>query len=88
MELEDKLACQSLCGQDAMQIVNRDSRGLDLAALKTRLEPCIEVRGNSSLLRCVIDSCEFTVFSNGRAIVKGTDDPVVARRIYAAYIDA
>ncbi len=88
MELEDRLACQRLCGQDSMQVVNRFSRELDLAAVRTRLEESVEVRGDSSLLRCVIDSYECTVFSNGRAIVKGTHDPAVARRIYATYIGA
>jgi len=29
---------------------------------------------------------EITVFADGRAIVKGTSDPAVARSIYAQYI--
>ena len=88
MNLEDTLACQSLCGQDSMQVTHRFSRGVNLTELKHRLGELFEVRGNSSLLRCVVDSYEFTVFSNGRAIVKGTRDPAIARRIYAAYIGA
>ncbi len=76
----------TLCGRDAVQISQRESRALDLAALKNRLAPFGPVRGNEFLLRCTLDGCELTVFPDGRAIVKGTHDPAVARGIYAKYI--
>jgi len=76
----------TLCGRDAVQISQRESRGLDLAALKTRLEKLGAVRANEFLLRCRLDAYELTVFPDGRAIIKGTDDPAVARGIYAKYI--
>jgi len=44
------------------------------------------VRGNEFLLRCTLDACELTIFPDGRAIVKGTHDPAVARGLYAKYI--
>ena len=40
------------------------------------------------LLRCRLSPYELTVFADGRAIVKGTQDPAVARSIYARYISA
>jgi len=46
------------------------------------------VKGNEYLLRCSVDAFELTVFPDGRAIVKGTDDPAVARALYAKYIGA
>jgi adenylyltransferase/sulfurtransferase len=33
-----------------------------------------------------MDPYELTVFADGRAIVKGTDDPAMARKIYAQYV--
>jgi adenylyltransferase/sulfurtransferase len=76
----------TLCGRDAVQIRQRESRALDLAALKARLAQFGVVKGNEFLLRCLLDTYELTVFPDGRAIVKGTDDPAVARAIYAKYI--
>lgn len=76
----------TLCGRDAIQIHQHDNRRLDLAALKTRLEQFGPVRANDYLLRCVLDPYELTVFPDGRAIVKGTHDPAVARGLYARYI--
>lgn len=76
----------TLCGRNAVQIHQRESRTLDLAALKTRLEQFGPVRGNEFLLKCILDPYELTVFPDGRAIIKGTHDPAVARGLYAKYI--
>jgi hypothetical protein len=78
----------TLCGRDAVQIRQRQPRALDLGALKKRLAQVGVVKGNEYLLRCTVDAFELTVFADGRAIVKGTDDPAVARAIYAKYIGA
>ncbi len=75
-----------LCGRDSVQIRQPDDRGLDLAALRARLEPFGRVRVNDFLLRCQLAPYEITVFADGRVIVKGTADVAVARRIYAQYI--
>jgi adenylyltransferase/sulfurtransferase len=78
----------SLCGRDSVQIHER-SRRLDLAALRRRLEPTAdEVRNNDFLLRFRVAPYELTVFADGRAIIKGTRDPGVARSLYARYIGA
>jgi adenylyltransferase/sulfurtransferase len=76
----------ALCGRNAIQVHHPDSRRLDLARLKTRLEQFGPVRANGFLLQCRLDSLEVTVFPDGRAIVKGTADPAVARGVYAKYI--
>ncbi|HEX5482745.1 MAG TPA: ThiF family adenylyltransferase [Terriglobia bacterium] len=76
----------SMCGRNSVQIRQRESRHLDLAALKRRLAEIAPVRGNDYLLACQIDPYELTVFPDGRAIIKGTQDPAVARSIYARYI--
>jgi molybdopterin-synthase adenylyltransferase len=78
----------TMCGRDSVQIHER-SRALDLAMLKSRLAPTVdEVRQNEFLLRFRIAPYEMTVFADGRAILKGTKDPAVARSLYARYVGA
>jgi len=78
----------TMCGRDSVQIHER-SRSLDLAVLKSRLSPIVsDVRQNEFLIRFRVPPYEMTVFSDGRAILKGTKDPAVARSLYARYIGA
>jgi adenylyltransferase/sulfurtransferase len=78
----------TLCGRDSVQIHERN-RKLDLQALLQRLSPTLgDVRQNGFLLRFRADAYEVTVFSDGRAVIKGTKDPAVARSLYAKYIGA
>jgi molybdopterin/thiamine biosynthesis adenylyltransferase len=78
----------TLCGRDAVQIRHRDSRKLDLGLLKSRLEQFGPVRANDYLLKFSLDDYELTVFADGRAIIKGTQDPATARGLYAKYISS
>jgi molybdopterin-synthase adenylyltransferase len=82
----EKSVAESLCGRNAVQLRQADSRALDMRELRMRLEPLGLVRGNEFLLRFELAPYELTVFPDGRAIVKGTDDPAVARGLYAKYI--
>jgi molybdopterin-synthase adenylyltransferase len=77
----------SLCGRDSVQIHER-RRALDLAELSRRVTgaSASEVRNNQFLLRFRVATYEMTVFPDGRAIVKGTQDPAIARSLYARYI--
>ena len=75
----------SLCGRNAVQIHER-FRPVDLADLARRLAPLADVRANDFAVRARIDSYELTVFPDGRAIIKVTTDPAVARSLYARYV--
>jgi molybdopterin/thiamine biosynthesis adenylyltransferase len=78
----------TMCGRDSVQIHER-GRVLDLPALERRLSSTISgVRQNGFLLRFRVAPYEMTVFTDGRAILKGTKDPAVARSLYAKYIGA
>jgi len=78
----------TLCGRDSVQIHER-TRALDLGVLGLRLKALVDdVRQNDFLLRFRIAPYEMTVFADGRAILKGTKDPAVARSLYARYIGA
>jgi molybdopterin-synthase adenylyltransferase len=77
-----------MCGRDSVQIHER-RRALDLNALERRLGATVPgVRQNGFLLRFQVPPYEMTVFTDGRAILKGTKDPTVARSLYAKYIGA
>jgi adenylyltransferase/sulfurtransferase len=76
----------TLCGRDAVEIYMREPQALDLETLRRRLERFGPVRGNAYLVRFSLGRYELTVFTDGRAIVKGTDDPAVARGVYAKYV--
>lgn len=77
----------TMCGRDSVQIHER-SRKLDLGELGRRLTPISsgEIRSNDFLLRFSVPPHEITVFADGRAIIKGTKDPAVARSLYARYV--
>jgi adenylyltransferase/sulfurtransferase len=78
----------TMCGRDSVQIHER-TRSLDLKALEARLASSVsEVRQNGFLLRFRVPPYEMTVFTDGRAILKGSQDPAVARSLYAKYIGA
>jgi adenylyltransferase/sulfurtransferase len=76
----------TMCGRDSVQIHER-RRQLDLATLSGQLAASgNHVRQNEFLLRVQVPPYEMTVFADGRAVIKGTRDPAVARSLYARYV--
>ncbi len=75
----------TLCGRNSVQIHER-RRPVDLAEMQQRLAPHGAVRSNDFVLRFSRDALEMTLFPDGRAIIKGTTDPAVARSLYARYV--
>lgn len=76
----------SLCGRNAIQIIQPIGLKLDLKMLAGRLGKVGEVSVNNFLLRLKIDKYELTVFSDGRSIITGTNDAALAKGLYAKYI--
>jgi molybdopterin-synthase adenylyltransferase len=76
----------TLCGRNAVQVATRRAERLDFAELAARLVPLGEVRHNAYMLRFATAGHEFTVFPDGRAIIKGTNDVARARTLYAQFI--
>jgi adenylyltransferase/sulfurtransferase len=77
-----------LCGRDAVQIAPPNGTTIDLGAFSAKIEHLGNVKQNDYLVRFTSGDNEITVFRDGRAIVKGTDDIAVARSLYARYIGA
>jgi molybdopterin/thiamine biosynthesis adenylyltransferase len=76
----------SLCGRNAVQVAHRTSSTLNFDDLARNLATMGQVSHNRFLLKFQVDSYDFTVFPDGRAIIKGTDDVDKARTLYAKYI--
>lgn len=78
----------TLCGRNAVQIRASGNATVDFAALARKLETVAAqpVQFNRYLLRAVFGAYDLTLFPDGRAIIKGTDNPDKARTLYAKYI--
>jgi molybdopterin-synthase adenylyltransferase len=86
LDAESQEFAAVLCGRNAVQVAPPRPVKLDLEELADRLCYTSAVNYNEYLVRFPIDVYEMTVFIDGRAIVKGTDDISVARSLYAKYI--
>ena len=74
-----------LCGRNAVQIAPKPTE-IDLENLAEKLKSHGEIKLNEYLLRLTFEDYELTVFRDGRAIIRGTDDVTLARSIYAKFV--
>ena len=75
----------TLCGRNSVQIHERH-RPVDFGEMSQRLKPHGTVRHNDFVLKFWRDPYEMTLFSDGRAIIKGTTDTGLARSLYARFV--
>ena len=83
----------TLCGSNSVQLTHKQSDAeLDFDAIAARLRRHGNVSSNRFMVRAEITDngkpYELTIFSDGRAILKGTKQGNVARSIYAKYVGA
>ncbi len=78
----------SLCGRNAVQVSVRPTPEILLSELAERIESAgaSNLSHNEYMLKFSLDSYDFTVFPDARAIIKGTEDENVAKTLYARYI--
>ena len=76
----------TLCGQNAVHVVNTRVGGISLEELAARLRPVSPVTRSEFMLRFKVDNHEIVVFADGRAIINNTTDESLAKRLYARYI--
>jgi adenylyltransferase/sulfurtransferase len=86
LKSEEREIITSLCGRNAIQITPADPKEMSLRELASKLEKLGEVKCADFIMIFKIGEFEISVFKDGRAIVKGTNDKKVARSIYARYI--
>lgn len=81
-----------LCGRNAVQITPANVGRIDLLGVAERLSHAGSVKAFEGIVRATLGAetdtpgYEITVFTDGRAIVKGTEDAARARSIYARYV--
>ncbi len=76
----------SLCGRNAVQVSHRTPGRLNFEEMARHMGTMGKVSHNRFLLKFEVDGYEFTVFPDGRAIIKGTSDVERARTLYAKYV--
>jgi len=85
---------EALCGRDSVLVRPSSGATPDFAAIAARLGRAHaeggagELLANEFVLRFRKPPHELTLFTDGRAIVKGTDDPALARSLVARYFGA
>lgn len=88
--LQGRTGSQSsvLCGRNAVQVSPSTPGKLDLVELAQRLKSSGKVTQTAFLLRLQLTDPDYdvTIFADGRAIIKGTEDVSVARSVYSRYI--
>ncbi|HEY2798794.1 MAG TPA: ThiF family adenylyltransferase [Thermoanaerobaculia bacterium] len=79
-----------LCGRQSVQITPARRVRPDFEALERRLTRLGRVRRSPQLLNVDVDvdgeGLSLSIFSDGRCVVRGTDDPVRARVTYDRYV--
>ena len=66
--------------------IHEGERPVDFVEISTRLQPHGTVRHNDFVLKFWREPYEITLFPDGRAIIKGTTEPAIARSLYARYL--
>jgi molybdopterin/thiamine biosynthesis adenylyltransferase len=75
-----------LCGRNAVQISPGRPVQIDFPELSERLGRTAQVEFNDYMMRVKVGEFEIALFPDGRSIIKGTDDPGLARAVYSRYI--
>jgi adenylyltransferase/sulfurtransferase len=86
IDSDDQEIITSLCGRNAIQITPADPKELSLKQIAEKLEKLGKVKCSDFIMIFTTDENEISLFRDGRAIIKGTNDEKVARSIYARYV--
>lgn len=84
--LQAKAANQEtiLCGRNTVQI--HEKKAIDLQQWEATLTKVGSVQRTPFLLKADVGTIQFVLFADGRVLVQGTEDTVVARSLYDRYI--
>jgi adenylyltransferase/sulfurtransferase len=76
----------TLCGRNAVQLIPGVKGDIDFEELSKSIAAFGRVQFNEFLLRCSAPPYEITLFKDGRAIVKGTEEAGTARSVYSKMV--
>lgn len=77
---------RAMCGRNSVQLHARRSEPLRLDAIAHRLSQECDVKVLPFMLRFELDGLTWSVFHDGRAVLTGTEDVDLARKLYARRI--
>lgn len=85
---ERSSAATRLCGRNSVQVQPGQRQQLNLQDFAARWRSLGQVTANPFLVRLIPtdEPCEITLFADGRAILRGTEDVSTARGWYARYV--
>lgn len=86
LDAEKRDIVASLCGRSAISINPLKKGRIKTKELERSLKKLGEVSRVSSVLVFKTKGYELTIFNDGRAIIKGTDDEKKARSLYSRYV--
>lgn len=76
----------TLCGRNAVQLIPGVTGDINFEELSKSIAAFGPVQFNDFLLRCSAPPYELTLFKDGRAIVKGTEEAGTARSVYSKMV--
>jgi adenylyltransferase/sulfurtransferase len=76
----------TLCGRNAVQLIPEVRGDIDFGEISKSLTAFGAVEFNEFLLKCSAPPYELTLFKDGRAIVKGTEEAGTARSVYSKMV--
>jgi adenylyltransferase/sulfurtransferase len=80
------LRAVTLCGRNAVQLIPATRANLDFASISKSISIFGPVEFNEFLLQCSAPPYRVTLFKDGRAIIRGTEEAAEARSIYSKMI--
>lgn len=86
LKSETGIRTASLCGHNSVQVTPSYTGTIKFEDMAERLKNAGEVKFNSYMLKFTLPQYEFTIFPDGRAIIKGVTDETAAKNLYARYI--
>ncbi|QGG47842.1 ThiF family adenylyltransferase [Heliorestis convoluta] len=86
LEGKEEMQVTPVCGSNSVQINPAQQKSLNLKELGKRLSTLGELQQNPYLLKFIADGQEMVLFTDGRAMIKGTQDPVKAKSFYSRYV--
>ncbi len=76
----------TLCGRNAISLDPLHQGTVDLEAVAERFKKLGTVRSTGSVLLFETEGVALTLFPDGRALIRGTEDPDRAKALYAKYV--
>jgi len=86
LEGEGATEVVKLCGRRSVQVAPSARERPDFDALEERLARVGRVRRSPQLLNVDVEDVSLTIFSDGRCVVRGTEDPGRARGLYDRFV--